>query len=164
MLLVAALALTTLLGHPHPAQVKQHRYTVGAWRMTVGHDLFTDAIRCTLQTRTMHYRNETLIFHLRAGLETTHAYFKIDDGDAHPVSDAFHQVEAHGFFPRRGWLDDRAGGDVALPASYVHDARRVWIRASPRQRPNVFKVSRFDDALDQARSNGCTEESFKPAS
>lgn len=162
MLLTAVLALTTLL-HP-PAQVKQHRYSVGPWRISVGHDKFTDAIRCTLRTHTMRYLNHTLIFHLRTGLETTHAFYKVDDGDAHPVSEAFHEVEALGFFPRRGWIDDPAGGDVALPASYFGDAHRVWIRASPRQRPTVFKVDRFSDALDRAQSAGCTDPSFRPTS
>ena len=136
MLLAAALALTSVLHpiHLHPPQVTQHRYVSGGWVVTVGHDRFTDALVCSLKTRTMHYRKETLIFHLKRGLETTHAFYKIDDGSAVPVSDVFHEVEAHGFFPRRGWVDDPAGGDVALPASYVHDARHVWIRASTASR------------------------------
>jgi hypothetical protein len=166
MLLAAALVLSSVLhpGQPHPPQVKQHHYETGGWRLTVGHDVFTDSIVCTLKSRSMHYRNETLIFHLKRGLETTHAYFKIDDEPARPVSDAFHDVETHGFFPRRGWVDDPAGGDVALPAAYVHDATRISIRASPKSSPRLFKVSRFGDALDRARSEGCTESSFKTSS
>jgi hypothetical protein len=164
MLLAVALALTSVLhSGPHPPQVKQHHYVTGGWRITVGHDVFTDAIVCTLKTSRMRYRNETLIFHLKRGLETTHAFYKLDDGPAHPVSDAFHAVEAHGFFPRRGWVDDPAGGDVALPAADVRDAARIWIRASPTTRPSYFKINRFGDALDRARSEGCTEGSFKAA-
>jgi hypothetical protein len=166
MLLAAALALTSVL-HPlrlHPPQVTQHRYVSGGWVVTVGHDRFTGALACSLKTRAMHYRNDTLIFHLKRGLETTHAVYRIDDGPPAPVSAAFHEVEAHGFFPRRGWVDDPAGGDVALPASYLHDVRYVWIRASTATRPVAFKVNRFDDALDHARAEGCTEESFRPMS
>jgi hypothetical protein len=163
MLLAAALALTSVLPpiHLHPPQVIQHRYVTGGWVVTVGHDKFTGALTCALKTRGMHYRNETLIFHLKNGEETTHAFFRVDDGPARPVSDAFHEVETHGFFPRRGWVEDPAGGDVALPASYVRDAHRVWIRASTKSRPVVFKVNRFDDALDHAQAEGCTEDSFK---
>ncbi len=166
MLLAATLALTSVL-HPlghHRPQVTRHRYVTGGWLLTVGRDHFTDALTCSLKTRTMRYRSETVIFHLGRGLETTHAVYKIDDGPAAPVSDAFHEVEAHGFFPRRGWVDDPAGGDVALPVSYLRDADRVSIRASTRMAPAEFKVNRLDDALDRARAEGCTEASFKSAS
>lgn len=164
MLLAAALALTSVLhpGQPHPPQIKVHHYVTGGWRLTVGHDVFTDAIVCSLKTSRMHYRSQTVIFHLKNGLETTHAFFKIDDEGARPVSDVFHDVEKNGFFPRRGWVDDPAGGDVALPADLLRDANTVEIRASPRSRPSVFRVSRFGDALDRAQSEGCTEASFKP--
>ena len=134
MLLAATLALASVLhpGRPHPPQVRQHSYVTGGWHMKVGHDVFTDAIVCTLKTNRMHYRNETLIFRLKPGIDTTHAFFKVDDDAARPVSEAFHEVETHGFFPRRGWVDDPAGGEVALPAAYVRDATRVLIRPSPK--------------------------------
>jgi hypothetical protein len=166
MLLAVTLALTSVL-HPfqhHRPQVTQHRYVTGGWLLTVGADRFTDALTCSLKTRTMHYRNRTLIFRLRHGIDTTHAFYKIDDGPAAPVSKAFHDVETHGFFPRRGWVDDPAGGEVALPVSYLRDADRVWIRASTTMTPAVFRVNRLDDALDEARAQGCTEASFKSAS
>jgi hypothetical protein len=166
MLVAVALALTSVL-HPiqlHRPQVSQHRYKAGGWLLTVGHDRFTDALTCSLKTRTMHYRNETVIFHLKNGLETTHAFYRVDDGPAAPVSGAFHAVEMHGFFPRRGWVDDPAGGDVVLPVSYLRDADRVWIRASTKMAPTAFKVNRLDEALDRARAEGCTEASFKSAS
>ncbi len=165
MLLAAALALTSVLhpGQPHPAQVKTHHYVTGGWKITVGHDVFTDAIVCSVKTSRMHYRNETVILHIKSGIDTTHAFFKVDDDPARPVSDAFHEVELHGFFPRRGWVDDPVGGDVALPAAYLRDANRVAIRASEKSRPTMFKVSRFGDALDRAKSEGCSEASFKPA-
>ncbi len=132
--------------------------------LTVGHDRFTDALTCSLKTPTMHYRDETVIFHLKRGLDTTHAFYKVDDGPAAPVSNAFHEVETHGFFPRRGWVDDEAGGDVALPVSYLRDADRVWIRASTKMAPTVFKVNRLEDALDRAHAEGCTEASFMTTS
>jgi hypothetical protein len=166
MLLAAALALTSVLNplQHHRPQVTQRHYVTGGGLLTVGADRFTDALTCSLKTRSMHYRNQTLIFHLKSGLETTHAVYKIDDSPAIPISNAFHEVETHGFFPRRGWVDDPAGGDVALPVSYLRDADRVAIRASTRMAPTVFKVNRLDDALDRAWAEGCTEASFKSAS
>ncbi len=163
MLLTVALALASAL-HLHQPQVTRHRYVSGGWQLTVTHDRFTDALACSLKTRAMYYRNQTLVFHLKRGLETTHAVYRVDDGPAAPVSGAFHEVEGHGFFPRRGWIEDPAGGDVALPASYVRDADRVLIRASIKTAPTVFKVSRFEDALDRARDEGCSEASFRAPS
>ncbi len=163
MLLMAGLALASAL-HLHQPQMARHRYVTGGWLLTVSHDRFTDALACSLKTRAMYYRNQTLIFRVKRGLETTHAYYRVDDGPTTPVSSVFHEVEGHGFFPRRGWIDDPAGGDVALPVSYVRDADRVWIRASIKMAPTLFKVSRLEDALDRAHDEGCTEASFRSAS
>jgi hypothetical protein len=166
MLLAAALALTSVLSphHSHQGQVTRYHYVTGGWSLTVDHDRFTDALTCSLKTRTMYYRNRTLIFHLKNGLETTHAFYRLDDRPAAPVSKAFHDVETLGFFPRRGWVDNPAGGDVALPVSYLRDTGQVAIRASTRMAPTVFKVNRLDDALGNARAQGCTEAAFQSAS
>ena len=156
MLLAAALALTSVLhpGQPHPAQVKTHHYVTGGWKISIGHDVFTDAIVCSVKTSRMHYRNETVIFHIKTGIDTTHAYFKIDDDPARPVSDAFHEVQAHGFFPRRGWVDDPVGGDVALPAAYLRDANRVAIRAW-RAPPDPAAAAQTPLDAERRRLGGC---------
>lgn len=165
MITAAVMAITSFFYNPHAhhAQLVKRTYHLRAWTTVVRHDTFTDAVTCTLAAPRMRYRAATLIFHLRNGLETTHAVFRVDDGPPAPVAAAFHGLEARGFFPRRGWIDNPAGGDVALPAAYVRGARRIWIRATPRLPPTVYDVSRFDDALDRARDAGCPDNGFVDA-
>ncbi len=161
MITALALAVTTFFYNPHPhPQVAKRTYHLRAWTLVVGHDKFTDEITCSLFARRVRYRPGVLIFHLRDGLETTHAVFRTDDGATTPVSRAFHQLESAGYFPRRGWIDRAAGGDVALPPSYLEGARRVWIRASPRQTPSLFEIGDFDEVLDRAQDLGCGDKSF----
>ncbi|MGI9170110.1 MAG: hypothetical protein ACR2FH_08050 [Caulobacteraceae bacterium] len=161
-MIMAALAIGSFFYAPHhgPAQVTQRLYGVGAWRIGVYHDTFTGAVSCSLRTNRIHYRSETLIFRLGRGVETTHAVFRLDGGTPRPVAEAFHIDEARGFFPRRGWIDDPAGGDVALPRTYFPKVKRLWIRASPASQPQFFNVSRFAEALAGARAAGCAETAF----
>ena len=161
MFMIAALALASLF-HPHhrPPEVAQRLYGVGGWVIGVDHDTFTGAVSCSLTSRHVHFKNGVLIFHLGRRLETTHAFFRIDGAAARPVSQAFRDDEAHGFFPRRGWIDDPAGGDVALPAAYIKGATRLSIRASPATHPRVYDVSRLADALLGAKAAGCPDTAF----
>lgn len=159
---VTALAISSFFYQPHPRVESTHRpYALAGWRIGVDRDTFTGAVSCTLKARNVSFRSDTLIFHLRPGLETTHAVFRVDGGAARPVSVAFHEDEAHGIFPQKGFIDDPAGGDVALPASYLRSARRIWIRPSPTSWPRYFVVYRFSEALARAKAAGCPAGAFR---
>ena len=136
MLLAAALALTSVLSpvHHHPSQVTRHKYVTGGWSLTVDRDNFTSALSCSLKTRTMHYRNGTLIFHLKNGVETTHAFYRLDDGPAAPVSVAFHDVETRGLLSPSRVASTTRRRRRGAAGVLVRSAGRVAIRASTRMR------------------------------
>jgi hypothetical protein len=161
MLAAAALALSLFGSHAKtaapPADV---HYGVGRWRIDVHRDSFTGRLSCKVHGQDMKVQRNSVIFHLAAGVETTHAWFKIDAAPARPVSDAFAEEEANGYFPMRGWIDDPAGGDVALPVSYFDGAYKVMIRASPKYHPKTFRVTGLAAAVAAAKNAGCPAESF----
>src|SRR5665213_1827468 len=165
MLLAAALALTSFFYAPHhgPPQVTHRLYRLADWRIGVDRDTFTGAVTCSLRAKRIYFKSDTLIFRLDRGAETTHAVFRIDAGPARPVAEAFRDDAARGVFPQRGWIDDPAGGDVALPAAYFGGAGRVWIRASPAAQPQFYNITRFKDALAGAKAAGCPTGAFVAA-
>jgi hypothetical protein len=164
MFLIAAMALTSIFSEPSLPQSTQRLYRLDGWHIAVNHDTFTGAVSCSLTAKHMRFKSDTLIFHLGPGVEATHAVFRIDGGTPRPVSTAFREDEAHGFFPQRGFIDDPAGGDVALPADQFKGVKRLWIRASPANQPRYFNVSRFNDALAGAKAAGCSDKAFGVAS
>ncbi|MGI8840947.1 MAG: hypothetical protein ACR2F8_09255 [Caulobacteraceae bacterium] len=165
MWLATALAVSSFFYSPHHGrpQVARRLYAVHGWRIAVDRDTFTGAVSCSLSANRVYFRSGALIFRLGRGVETTHAVFRLDGGPARPVAEAFHDDEARGIFPRRGWIDDPAGGDVALPAAYIKGAKRVWIRSSPATYPRLYDVSRFAAAREGARGAGCGEGAFVAA-
>lgn len=160
MFMIAAMALSSFFYQPHPPQLTERLYRLAGWRIAVAHDKFTGHVSCSLSAKHVRFKSDALIFHVGPGVETTHAVFRIDGGPARPVSQAFRDDEARGFFPRRGWIDDPAGGDVALPAAYLKGATRLWIRATPATYPQYYNVSRFADALAEAKAAGCPDAAF----
>lgn len=179
MLTAAVMTLSLLGGWPHlfghhtndhqdkarPAAVAgrtvRRAYRVGPWHGMAVTDGFSGAVTCTLAGRGVGLHNQTLIFDVGHGLETTHAQFKVDGGPARSVADAFPDVRARGFFPERGWILDAAGGQVALPLSYVDGAGSVAIRATPHARPKVFRLAGLGEAVAKAGQAGCTDASFR---
>jgi hypothetical protein len=164
MFVIAAAALSTFFYQPHPPQLTERLYRLDGWRIAVAHDTFTGQVSCSLSAKDMRFKRDTLIFHIGPGVEATHAVFRLDGGTPRPVSTAFREDEANGFFPQRGFIDDPAGGDVALPADRLKGAKRLWIRASPANQPRYFNVSRFNDALAGAKAAGCSDKAFGTAS
>jgi hypothetical protein len=165
MFVIAAVTLVSLL-HPGPRtppQVTHRLYGLAGWRISVNHDTFTGAVSCSLTAKQVHFKSDTLIFHIGPGVEATHAVFRLDGGAPRAVSTVFREDEAHGFFPQRGWIDNPAGGDVALPANQLKGVKRLWIRASTSYVPQYFNISRFDDALAGAKAAGCPDNAFGAA-
>jgi len=161
-MLAATLLAMNLLGQAHIAKAKitTHHYRVHEWRVIVRNDAFSGAPSCTIKAPRIAYRRQTLIFHV-GGADTTHAFFRVDNGaPARSVREAFTEDEARGFFPERGWIVDPNGGEVALPATYLTSAKRIYIRVSLKSHPRAFDVSRFPEALSRARAAGCTDKTI----
>jgi hypothetical protein len=162
MFLIAAALSQFFFADPSPAYV-QTRYALAGWRISVNRDTFTAAVSCSLSGPEMRFKAGTLIFSLGKGVETTHAVYRLDGGAPAPVSATFREDAANGFFPERGWIDDPAGGEVALPASRLKGVKRLWIRASPDYLPRYFNISRFGEALAGAKAAGCPDNGFGAA-
>lgn len=166
MLLTAALTLSLLgqwpSGHHQSVRAVTYRRHVGPWSFTLFSDRFAGKTTCSIDARGVTLARQTLVFRLLRGGDTTHTVFRIDNGPPHRVSDAFETVEAHGFFPQRGWIIDPAGGEVALPAAYLTDARVVTLRVSPNRNPETFKVERLAEAIAVAKTYDCLERPSKP--
>jgi len=101
-------------------------------------------------------RDQTVIFRVGNGIETTNAYFRVNDGPAKPVSIAFADDEKRGIFPERGTIDDPFGGETALPLSYFSNANVVWIRTTPHHRPQRYVMKGLSRALVAETTVGCT--------
>lgn len=162
MLLTAAVSLSLLSHFPHgahrpgdAAHASHHLYKLGPWLIAVHPDRFAGTTTCQLHTGEVSLRRDTLIFRVAPEGDTTRAIFRVDSGPPHRVAETFDAVEAHGFFPQRGWIVDPNGGEAALPVSYVSGARTVAIRVSPWLHPHRFKVARLAEAEAAAKALGC---------
>jgi hypothetical protein len=156
MLAAAALALS-IFGHRDDGQIATRTLKLGEWTATIRADRFTGAVSCVLDARRMHFARDTLTFRLGGDVDTSNAYFRIDAGAAHSVREARFENETHGVFQDRGPIGNPSDGEVALPASVVRGAKQVLIRASPKQPPQAFDVSRLADALAAAKAGGCPD-------
>lgn len=159
-MIVAAVLAMALSGHPPRVQIVRRHLVAAGWSIRVYRDTFTGAVTCSLATKTMRFHRDLVIFRLARAADTTDSYFRIDGSPARRVEEAFAQVQARGFFPRRGWIDDPAGSDVALPAAWLQGAKRIDIRSSSAARPRRFDVSRFAEALAAARAAGCSDRAL----
>ena len=162
MLLTAAMSLSLLSHLPqashkpgHDAHAARELYKLGPWYIAVHSDRFAGTTTCQLHTQEVSLQHDILIFRVAQQGDTTAAVFRIDSGQPHRVAETFDIVEAHGFFPQRGWVVDPNGGEAALPVSYVTGAKVVSIRVLPRQRPHQFKVARLAEAEASAIGLGC---------
>lgn len=162
IMLVAAV-LINWFGHPAAhsppkpavAHAAAQRYQLGPWIIAVNPDPFTGTVACQIHARDVTLRRDTLIFRVAPGGDTTGTVFRVDLGPAHHVSEAFDTVEAHGFFPQRGWIVDPSGGEVALPTSYVSKASTVTMRIARKDKLRWFKVGQLAAAEAGARAAGC---------
>jgi hypothetical protein len=153
----------TIWTHPHDgvvdfrSRVHVRQGHVRDWQWQVRTDRFTDKVSCRLNTKRMNVHDQTVVFNVRRGADTTHATFRIDTIAARPVSAVFAPVQKHGIFPERGWIDDRAGGEVALPLEMVDGALDIAIRPSPRALIRVYDVRYIGDALAALKAAGCPD-------
>jgi hypothetical protein len=146
--------------HSIPTRSWARHGRVHAWHWHARYDGFTRQWSCTLKTSRIHVRSQTVIFGVRHGVDTTHSYFTIDSAAPRPVSDVFVEDQKHGIFPERGWIDDRAGGEVALPLDMVIGARQVAIRPTPNTDITFYDVHHLAPALAELKATGCPDSAL----
>jgi len=159
MLMAAVLALS-ILGPGDQAQVVTQSVKVGDWTTKVRRDQFTAEVSCSLVGRRISFHRDTLVFHMGHDVDTSQAFFRVDNGPVRSVREPRLENETHGFFLDSGPIGNPSGGEVALPLSTIQGARKVFVRASPRYQPRAFDLGRFADALAAAKAAGCKDASF----
>lgn len=128
------------------------------WRWEVRQDRFSNRFTCSLRAHDVHVRSGAAIFKVDPGLDTTHAFYRIDARPPAPVSDHFIALHKLNIFPEKGWIDDPdGGGEVALPLSVLGDPQRVWIRANSRSKVRYYNVAGLPQALAALHKAGCPD-------
>ena len=169
MFLIAALVSANLFSHlphwpPHAAPpataaaapALAHRGHVGPWRIGVNADRFAGTRGCAIAADGVSLHRETLIFRVAARGDTRLAMYRLDAGPPRSVSEAFAAVQGKGFFPRRGWVLDPNGGEIALPATYVSGVSTVTVHVAQGRRLRRFRVAQLAEAVAAAKAAGCT--------
>jgi hypothetical protein len=156
--LVFAFHLPYLHGPPKrpPPVVNAHGH-YHHWDWRVRQDRFSNRFTCEFNGPGMHLRSQSLIFALGHRVETTHAFYRVDARPPDIVSNQFIALHKLNIFPERGWIDDRDGGEVALPMATIGDGKKVWIRANSRSNVRYYDLSRMPVALQQMRKAGCPD-------
>jgi hypothetical protein len=126
------------------------------WRWDVRQDRFSSRFTCSLRAHDVHVRSGAAIFDLGHGVETTHAFYRIDARPPAPVSDHFIALHKLNIFPEKGWIDNPdGGGEAALPLTTLDDGQRVWIRANGRSKVHYYDVAGLNQALGAMHKAGC---------
>ena len=146
--------------HGRPTVSWHRQGRVHAWRWQARYDGFSRVWTCSLKTSRIHVRDDTVIFSVKKGVDTTHGYFVIDNTPPRPVSDVFVEDQKHGIFPERGWIDDRDGGEVAIPLDMVINAKQVAIRPSTKTNIVFYDVHHLVPALAELRKTGCPDSAL----
>lgn len=172
MLTAAVLAGISIFGHPLnlPSWNTPHRfdfgpervrtYSVGKWRVEQRTDKFTGELACRLRARGMSYANQAVTFHFQGFVDSNNAVYRIDGGPAKRFADARWELVKGGTMLNRGPSSSPMAGDVPVPAHELMGANGVSVRANKDWRVRHYDVRGLPRALDVAREQGCTPESF----
>lgn len=140
-------------------------YALGRWRVDIKQDAFSRTIQCRLYSRRDHvdYKPGALGFQFRHNLDTTNAWFRIDNGPPVRWQERLPQLLQAGVTLDGPSLSNPTGGTVWLPLTEVMHSRFVDIRPNDRHRPKRFVLGTFTGLLEAARSSGCVpERAFAP--
>jgi hypothetical protein len=108
----------------------------------------------------MSYANQAVTFHFPGFVDTNNAVYRIDGGPAKRFADARWELVKDGTMLNRGPSSSPMAGDVPVPARELMGASGVSVRAHRRWSVRNYDVRGLPAALDAARRQGCTPESF----
>jgi hypothetical protein len=160
LLHLAMIPFFLLPWHGHPAGVSAEREHIGRWTLSVGNDRFTGGMTCRLYGRNMDYERHAVVFRLPAGLDTSGAVYRVDDGEAIAVRDEVVGMARQGFDVYRDDLGNPSGGLVRVPERRALRARTVKIKTLARGPVATFRIEGLDAALEAARKAGCPPTAF----
>ncbi len=160
---VVVLAAASLLGgllHPAPPPTTTQVYGEGDWRLTVIADTFTHQVRCTLENHNGRNPDITavpgaLAFRVGRGLDTSDAWYKIDNWPARPWRDMRAELIATGALAQSERLDNPSGGLVQIPLEALKTANTVTILPHRRTHLRVFVLAHVEELFNAARAFRC---------
>lgn len=128
--------------------------------MTVITDTFTHQVRCTLENHNGSNPEITavpgaLAFRVGRALDTSDAWYKIDDQPARPWRDLRAQLIATGAFAEAERLDNLSGGLVQIPLEELKTANTVTISQYKGTHLHVFALAGTKELFYAARSFQC---------
>jgi hypothetical protein len=108
----------------------------------------------------MDYERHAIVFRLGAGVDTTDAVYRVDDGEPIAVRDEMTSMARQGFAIYQDYLLNPSGGLVRVPERRAVGASTVKIRALTRGPVTTFRIEGFDAALEAALKAGCLPTAF----
>lgn len=164
--LMAFLLLPPLFGHGAHDPVNRHgapdhaTRRVGGWTVRTRMDRFTGQSACALIRPHIRYERQALVLQLPAGLDTSAAVYRIDDGSVVPIREDAMELARLGFALHDDDLANPSGGRVTVPARRLIGARTIRVEVKPRGAVYRFEVDGFASALDAAAQLGCGPNTF----
>lgn len=143
-----------------PKQTTHRAYVLPTWRFTTVKDKFTGQIHCRVyqgpkSRPAVSYASRTVAFHFARKLDVSHAWYKLDGGAAKPWSADYPALTALNVSLDGDSLENPTGGLVLIPADEVRGVHTVTIRPTDKSRPVDFGLDGLQDAIANARSQGC---------
>jgi hypothetical protein len=159
-----ALALITMLLLPLPwRNVTAHdvHRKVSGWTLDVRSNSFTDDARCHLAKGRVSFARGVLVFRLSPSVDTSEAYYRVDDGEPRTAKAELMSVAHAGLAIYDDQLANPSGGVVRIPAERVGRGKLVAIQADATSAPRRFDVTGLDAALGDAAKHGCSPATFE---
>ena len=161
--LLASMALLKILPFQGHAQTVSQSYRIPAWQIRVTRDRFTSERRCVLaqgrtSAPTVSYAHGAVTFQFERRLNTTHAFFQLDNGPVRAWNSIYPELVQTGAALEGRSLDNPTGGKVLLPLALLKGAHTVTIRPVPKAKPRQFTIDGLSDALGSAHNLGCDPE------
>jgi hypothetical protein len=142
-------------GKSQPRQRTQAR--IGAWKLTVQHDLFAGRVACELVDGRLAYERGALVVRLPRGADTSAALYRIDGGAVMTAADDYPSLATLGFAIWQDNLRNPSGGLVRIPAPKIAAARELTLEPAPSGRVWHFPLDGLPAALAAWKDAGCAQ-------
>jgi hypothetical protein len=161
LIALAAASLLSSLLHPAPSTVTTQVYGQGEWRLTVIKDSFTNQTSCKLENRkgvhpTVVAIPGGLAFRLDGRrLDTSNAWYKLDDQPARPWRDLRTALVAAGSLAAAEQLDGTSASWLPIPLDGFEYPKSIIIRSTALSPERRFSLANAQLIITSARNAGC---------
>ncbi len=157
---IAAAALLGGLFRPAYQPVTIKTYGEGGWILKITTDNFTRQTTCTIVMRRQRHPDVTLehnllSFHFSPRIDTSDAWYSVDDGAPRAWRDLNTQLVRTGAVARAEQLDNETGGVVLIPLADVKGAAVVDIQPERHATPRRVQIKDLWPITAAAQRLGC---------